>query len=162
LKVGPGLTFAFREAIFALSAMEEEIVGTSKGFRLSQVREELEMAMLKNPKYWRSYYSADDEQELRLLRAYSYSDRCRYYWPEPAVEQEIQRLLLNLNQQVVPMTLISQYLPAEYEAIRTLGLRPDAAAMIHHHIRSALGSYATACGVRAFGGSSSVHSSNLS
>ena len=149
LKVGPGLTFAFREAIFALSAMEEEIVGTSKSFRLSQVREELEMAMLKNPKYWRSYYSADDEQELCLLRAYSYSDRCRYYWPEPAVEQEIQRLLLNLNQQVVPMTLISQYLPAEYEAIRTLGLRPDAAAMIHHHIRSVLRSYAAACGVRA-------------
>ena len=147
LKVGPGLTFAFREAIFALSAIEREIFGTRRGFRLSQVREELEGAMLKKPAYWRSYYSADDEQELCLLRAYSYSDRCRYYWPEPAVEQEIQRLLLNLNQQVVPMTLISQYLPAEYEAIRTLGLRPDAAAMIHHHIRSVLRSYATACGL---------------
>jgi D-tagatose-1,6-bisphosphate aldolase subunit GatZ/KbaZ len=158
LKVGPGLTFAFREALFALSAIEKEIFGTRKGVQLSQVREELEKAMLKNPTYWRCYYSSDDEQELAMLRAYSYSDRCRYYWPEPAVEQGVQRLLVNLSQQVIPMTLISQFLPAEYEAIRALGLRPDAPAMIHHHIRSVLRSYATACRVR----SASSRSSNVS
>jgi D-tagatose-1,6-bisphosphate aldolase subunit GatZ/KbaZ len=162
LKVGPGLTFAFREAIFALSAIEEEILGKRKGLPRSQVREELEKAMLKNPTYWHSYYSSDGEQGLRMLRAYSYSDRCRYYWPEAAVEQEIQRLLFNLSQRAVPVTLISQYLPAEYDAIRTLGLRPDAAAMIYHHIRSVLRSYATACGFRASGGSPSGHSSNIS
>jgi D-tagatose-1,6-bisphosphate aldolase subunit GatZ/KbaZ len=158
LKVGPGLTFAFREALFALSAIEKEIFGTRKGVQLSQVREELEKAMLKNPRYWRCYYSSHDEQELAMLRAYSYSDRCRYYWPEPAVEQGVQRLLVNLSQQVIPMTLISQFLPAEYEAIRALGLRPDAPAMIHHHIRSVLRSYATACRVR----SASSRSSNVS
>jgi len=149
LKVGPGLTFAFREAIFALSAIENEIFGARKGVQLSQVREELEKAMLKNLTYWRSYYSSGDDQELSMLRAYSYSDRCRYYWPEPAVEQELQRLLLNLSRQLIPMTLLSQYLPAEYEAIRALGVRLDAPAMVHHHIRSVLRSYAGACGLRA-------------
>jgi D-tagatose-1,6-bisphosphate aldolase subunit GatZ/KbaZ len=162
LKVGPGLTFAFREGIFALSAIEKDVLGTRKGLHLSRVREELEAGMLENPTYWRSYYSSDDQQELRMLRAYSYSDRCRYYWPEPAVEQEVQRLLFNLSQQPVPMTLISQYLPLEYEAIRTLGLRPDAPTMIHHHIRSVLRSYASACGLLRSSGSISGHPSSIS
>jgi D-tagatose-1,6-bisphosphate aldolase subunit GatZ/KbaZ len=34
LKVGPWLTFAYREAIFALSAMEGELLGGNKGVRL--------------------------------------------------------------------------------------------------------------------------------
>jgi D-tagatose-1,6-bisphosphate aldolase subunit GatZ/KbaZ len=145
LKVGPGLTFAFREAIFALIAIEREILATRKGVKLSQVREALERTMLQNPAYWHSYYATDDE----LLRAFSYSDRCRYYWPEPEVEKEIELLLFNLNQQEVPMTLISQYLPLEYDAVRASGLRPHGPDMIRHHIRIVLRAYAAACGVQA-------------
>ncbi|HEX4485713.1 MAG TPA: class II D-tagatose-bisphosphate aldolase, non-catalytic subunit [Terriglobales bacterium] len=148
LKVGPGLTFAFREAIFALTAIEREIVGASKEAQLSRVREELDKAMLRNPVYWCSYYSADaGEQELKLLRAFSYSDRCRYYWPEPAVEQEVDKLMSNLNRQAISMTLISQYLPMEYDAIRAGRLRPLAQPMVDHHIRTVLRIYAQACGV---------------
>jgi D-tagatose-1,6-bisphosphate aldolase subunit GatZ/KbaZ len=149
LKVGPWLTFAFREATFALGAIEREILGTAKDAKLSRVREELDNAMLRNPTYWRSYYSADaDEKELKLLRAFSYSDRCRYYWPEPAVEQEIEKLMFNLNRAAIPMTLISQYLPMEYDAIRAGGLRPLAPQMVDHHIRTVLRAYAEACRVR--------------
>jgi D-tagatose-1,6-bisphosphate aldolase subunit GatZ/KbaZ len=149
LKVGPGLTFAFREAIFALTAIEREIVGTSKNAQLSHVREELDKAMLRNPVYWRSYYSADaGEQELKQVRAFSYSDRCRYYWPEPEVEQEVEKLMSNLNRQPIPMTLISQYLPMEYDAIRAGRLLPQAAEMVDHHIRTVLRIYAQACGTR--------------
>ena len=117
LKVGPWLTFAFREAIFALSAMEREFLGANKAIRLSEVRQALENAMLKNPSYWRSYYHGDEAKQ-RFSRAYSYSDRCRYYWHGAEVQKEIGQLLINLENQSLPATLISQFLPLEYEAAR--------------------------------------------
>ena len=33
-----------------------------------------------------------DDAALRLLRSYSFSDRCRYYWGEPALVQAVQTL----------------------------------------------------------------------
>ena len=91
LKVGPWLTFAFREAVFALSAIEHEWLGHRRGVRLSQVRDALEAAMLRNPAYWRSYYRGN-EDEMRFARVYSYSDRCRYYWVDATVQQELAQL----------------------------------------------------------------------
>lgn len=148
LKVGPWLTFAYREAIFALSSIEREIVGQKREVKLSQVREALESEMLRNPAYWRSYYRGDDD-ELCLSRAFSFSDRCRYYWPQPAVQEEVRRLLQNLDRFPCPLTLLSQYLPIEYEAIRAGTLRNDAAAIVGHHIRRVLRFYAAACGAAA-------------
>ena len=115
LKVGPWLTFAFREAIFALSAMERELLGGNKAIRLSEVRQALENAMLRNPSHWRSYYHGDEAKQ-RFSRVYSYSDRCRYYWHGAEVQREIRQLLANLENQSLPATLISQFLPLEYEA----------------------------------------------
>ena len=82
---------------------------------LSEVRQALENAMLRNPSHWRSYYHGDEAQQ-RFSRAYSYSDRCRYYWHEAEVQEEIGHLLANLENQTLPATLISQFLPLEYEA----------------------------------------------
>ena len=146
LKVGPGLTFAFREALFALSAVERELLAGEKSQRLSELREALDQAMLGEPAYWRSYYNGD-ERQLRFARAYSYSDRCRYYWHEASVQAEIERLIGNLTARPVPVTLVSQYLPLEYEAIRAGQIENQPGAMIRHHIQLVLRSYATACGM---------------
>lgn len=149
LKVGPALTFAFRESIFALAGIEQELLASRKDFKISQVRQALDNAMLSHPAYWQAYYPAGEgEEKLRRLRAYSYSDRCRYYWPVPAVQLEIERLLSNLGQQAIPLTLISQYAPLEYEAVRARKLQPDPHGIIHHHIRNVLRNYATAVGAR--------------
>jgi D-tagatose-1,6-bisphosphate aldolase subunit GatZ/KbaZ len=146
LKVGPGLTFAFREAVFALSAIEQELLTGEKSQRLSQVREALDEAMLRKPIYWRSYYQGD-ERQLRIARAYSYSDRCRYYWHEKSVQTEIERLIENLTARALPLTLISQYLPLEYAAIRAEKIENEPGAIIRYHIQFVLRSYATACGM---------------
>jgi D-tagatose-1,6-bisphosphate aldolase subunit GatZ/KbaZ len=146
LKVGPWLTFAFREAVFSLNAIERELVAGRKGLRLSQVREALDQVMLKDPSHWRSYYHGD-EHELRFSRAYSYSDRCRYYWHETAVQEEIERLIENLTTYSAPLTLISQYLPQEYEAIRAEQMENEPGAIIRYHIQLVLRCYATACGM---------------
>jgi D-tagatose-1,6-bisphosphate aldolase subunit GatZ/KbaZ len=144
LKVGPELTFAFREAIFALSAIETEIF-RGKAASLSRVREALESAMLRNPIYWRDYYHGDENQ-VRLSRFYSYSDRCRYYWPDAEVKAQFELLIGNLTQFSPPLTLISQYLPVEYDAIRAGRLQASPLEMVRHHIQTVLHKYATACG----------------
>jgi D-tagatose-1,6-bisphosphate aldolase subunit GatZ/KbaZ len=147
LKVGPWLTFAFREAVFALSAIERELLGGSKSSKLSRVREALDQAMRRQPIDWRSYY-AGNKNHLRLARAYSYSDRCRYYWHEPAVQAEIERLLSNLETHTFPLTLVSQFLPREYVAIRAGQIEQTGKAIIRYHIQLVLRTYAAACGMK--------------
>jgi D-tagatose-1,6-bisphosphate aldolase subunit GatZ/KbaZ len=144
LKVGPELTFAFREAIFALCAIEHEMLRT-KAEQVSRVREALEAAMLRNPSYWRDYCHGD-ENELRISRFYSYSDRCRYYWFQPELQAQVELLMKNLNDHPPALTLVSQYLPQEYDAIRAGVLRPLPSHMIRHHIAEVLHKYAKACG----------------
>ena len=146
LKVGPWLTFAFREAIFALTAMERELLGGNKDVRLSRVRQALDNAMLRNPAHWRSYYHGDEAQQ-RFSRAYSYSDRCRYYWHDEEVQEQIRRLLLNLENQNLPATLISQFLPLEYETVRAGSLSARPPDLVRSHIRAVLRRYAKACGL---------------
>jgi D-tagatose-1,6-bisphosphate aldolase subunit GatZ/KbaZ len=146
LKVGPWLTFAFREAVFALSAMERELLAGRKGARISQFREALEAAMLQNPTHWRSYYHGS-EDEIRLARLFSYSDRCRYYWVDATVQQELARLRANLDSCAVAPTLWSQYLPSQYEAIRAGRPSGNAEDAIQKHIRTVLRVYSAACGV---------------
>jgi len=146
LKVGPWLTFAFREAVFALSAIEQELLAGGKSQSLSRLRETLDLAMLREPASWRSYYHGDESQ-LRLSRAYSYSDRCRYYWHETAVRAEIEKLLDNLRTHSMPLTLLSQYLPQEYRAIRTGQIEKEPEAIVRYHIQLVLRIYAAACGM---------------
>ena len=117
LKVGPWLTYAYREAVLALAAIEHELLKAKPGTRLSQVRDALEKAMLNNPIHWQSYYRGDEEETRREL-IYSYSDRCRYYWNDASVQEELSQLFDNLAAQPIPLTLVSQFLPLEYEAMR--------------------------------------------
>lgn len=144
LKVGPELTFAFREAVFALSAIEHEMLH-GKAVRLSSVREALDAAMLRNPSYWQNYYHGDAHQ-LRISRFYSYSDRCRYYWHHPEVNMEIGLLVKNLTTFRPALTLVSQYLPVEYQAIRAGILTNSPYEIVQYRIRSVLHKYAVACG----------------
>jgi D-tagatose-1,6-bisphosphate aldolase subunit GatZ/KbaZ len=103
--------------------------------------------MLRDPGYWRSYYRGD-EDEVRRDLIYGYSDRCRYYWHQPAVREEIARLFDSLGGRPIPLTLVSQYLPLEYEAIRAGELQAVPEQMTQYHIRRVLRAYADACSVK--------------
>jgi len=117
LKVGPWLTFAFREAIFAISFMENEWLSHKKSVSLSRIREILDKVMQNNPIYWERYYRGDDAA-ISFARKYSYSDRIRYYWPHPDVEKALSVLVKNLTENPVPLTLLSQYMPEQYNSVR--------------------------------------------
>lgn len=141
LKVGPWLTFAFREAVLALSSIEQELFRNGSPCRLSQVREALENAMMRNPSHWRSYYQGN---EMRRNLVYGYSDRCRYYWHESPVQEELTRLMNNLDSPI-PLPLISQYFPEEYLAVRSGRVQPTAEQLIDEHTRQVLRIYSRAC-----------------
>ena len=144
LKVGPWLTFAFREAVLALAAIEHELLNGRSGCRLSRVRESLEGEMLRNPAHWKAYYHGD-EKDVRRNLIYAYSDRCRYYWGEPTVQKEVARLFDNLSSLPIPLTLVSQFLPLEYDAIRNGQLQPSPEMLVRGHIRHVLRIYSSAC-----------------
>jgi len=76
---------------------------------------------------------------------FGYSDRCRYYWTQPEVQKELARLFDDLANRQIPLTLVSQYLPLEYEAIRAGELQATPEQMISHHIQRVLRVYADAC-----------------
>ena len=146
LKVGPALTFALREALFALSHIEDEMVPLSDRSNLRQICEE---RMLAEPKNWqRFYHGTADEQ--RVLRRYSLSDRIRYYWPDPAIEEATQRLLSNLdNIRPIPLGLIAQYLPQQLAALRDDWISDDPVSLIKHAVRAVIEPYAAACNEEA-------------
>jgi D-tagatose-1,6-bisphosphate aldolase subunit GatZ/KbaZ len=141
LKVGPALTFAMREALFALSHIEAELVARPSRANLIEV---VERRMLAEPGYWQGYYTGDPVTQ-RTSRRYSYSDRLRYYWADEQIESARQSLLANLDRVGIPLPLISQFLPVQYERIRAGTLKPDAQSLVIDRIRDALRPYADAC-----------------
>lgn len=107
LKVGPGLTFAYREALYALDLIASELVA---GYGERSLARAMEALMTASPDHWRGYYHGDAEA-LRLLRHYSYSDRIRYYWTRPEAEAAVKALAAALDGVRVPETVLHQYLP---------------------------------------------------
>ena len=139
LKVGPGLTFAMREAFWALSDIASEL----HAFPEPAVKETLLEEMKRNPRYWQAYYTNPEQQEFDLQ--FSLSDRSRYYWSTPLVEQACSRLLESLSSCGIPLTLISQYLPAQYRAIRDGRLKNDPRELLLDAIEHVLRQYDRAC-----------------
>ena len=146
LKVGPWLTFAFREAVFALAAIEKELLSGKAGVVLSGLPEILETAMVENPVHWKGYYRGE-EAELRIARRYSYSDRARYYWPQASLVAGLKQLLHNLTAYPAPHSLLSQHLCQQSSAVREGSLLNQPGVLIRHKIQEVLGHYAYVCGL---------------
>ncbi len=141
LKVGPALTFALREALFSLAAIEEELLPAKA---CSGLRHVLESVMLDRPEYWQSHYHGDGNAR-RLARVYSYSDRVRYYWPDSQIDEAFERLVRNLADDPIPLPLISQYLPLQYVKVREGDLSATPRELIINHIQDILQQYHCAC-----------------
>jgi len=144
LKVGPELTFAFREAVFALEAIERELLGRREANRLSGVGQALDDAMRSDPRHWTAWYGGDDDEAVRLRRRFSLSDRCRYYWTRPQVQAALGRLHSNLEGRRLPRGLVSQFLPDA--AGVAAGDAPGLPGRLERwHVRRVLDRYARAC-----------------
>ncbi|MGX9145695.1 D-tagatose-bisphosphate aldolase, class II, non-catalytic subunit [Mesorhizobium sp. 128a] len=138
LKVGPGLTFALREALYGLDLIASEIVADYGERSLART---MERVMLASPGNWHSHYHGD-EKSLRLQRHYSYSDRIRYYWSNPTAVAAVGRLRAALNGIAIPETLMRQFLPTLPAGLGPAG-NPE--AIFHAAIGQVLADYDAAC-----------------
>ncbi len=143
LKVGPGLTFALREALYGLDAM-----ATALGWQEGQdsLFASLERLMLAEPGHWRNYCHGTPE-ELRLQRHFSYSDRIRYYWPHPEAQVAVARLLGLFGDRPIPPTLVSQYLAALLPAVAEGRVLARAGDLCRAAVERVLADYDAACEV---------------
>lgn len=137
LKVGPAATFALREAIYALDALDAEL---SSGLSRTGVRAALERAMLDDPSFWQEHYRGAAGHPA-WLRHFSYSDRLRYYWTVPAVAGAVEALFRRLDSRDWPLPLVSQYLPGLYGPLIAGAARPSCAAVVISAVKRALAPY---------------------
>jgi D-tagatose-1,6-bisphosphate aldolase subunit GatZ/KbaZ len=113
LKVGPALTFGLREALFSLCKIEEELIDKDKR---SDFINELDRIMVESPGYWEKYYHGTT-REIELKRKYSFSDRSRYYFSLPEVISVKEKLFDNLSDVNIPLNILHQYMPLQYEKV---------------------------------------------
>ena len=134
LKVGPGLTFALREAFYALDLIASELTD----YPAQSLPKAMDALMQAQPTDWQAYYHGTP-RELHLMRHFSYSDRIRYYWNQPQAQAATAQLFTALQGQKIPAPLLSQYLP------RLLDTEPSAKALTIAAVRAALAPYSKAC-----------------
>jgi D-tagatose-bisphosphate aldolase class II non-catalytic subunit len=140
LKVGPALTFAYRQAMYSLDAILAYSQPPSNRRKLPEVLEEF---MLEQPKHWQSHYMGSDETR-RLLRHFGYADRIRYYWTVPQVASLVEAIEAQFNALNIPTPMLLQFFSPSVldraEKLRASGCTP-AKALIHSEIQSALDPY---------------------
>ena len=140
LKVGPALTYAMREGMFALESIEKELLYGRTDMEASHFADALDAEMLKDDGHWKKHYHGT-ELEVRMKRKYSFSDRCRYYMPTPAVSEAADRLISNLRTLGVPLNLLSQYMPIQYTKVREGQLKNDPVELVEDRIINTIDEY---------------------
>ncbi len=141
LKVGPALTNAAREGLFALESIAAELPGVEPvSFRAA-----LMAAMEENDGYWRPYYQGTAE-EVKYQMCFGMSDRCRYYLSTPGVQEAVGKLLAALSGREIPLQLISQYLPQQRARVQEGAVRPVAEELLLDRIAECFREYHYAAG----------------
>jgi D-tagatose-bisphosphate aldolase class II non-catalytic subunit len=137
LKVGPELTFAFRQAVVAMAQMERWL-----SVRPSSVLEIVADEMEHDPATWQSYIAPDERAEA--MRIFGLSDRVRYYWPRPRVAEALQRLFANIDGSEPEIGLIAQYAPFLLEGAASPA--PLSTRIVAAHVGRVVAKYRRATG----------------
>jgi D-tagatose-1,6-bisphosphate aldolase subunit GatZ/KbaZ len=141
LKVGPGLTFALREAYYGLDQIAEFLFPDKRKETLIAT---IERVLTADPKNWDKYYHGSDDDK-HIQRHFSYSDRIRYYWPQPEIDAAVKALFSLLDGVQIPETLINQYLTGAYVGVRDGKVKPDARSLALAAVDRVLEDYFEAC-----------------
>jgi D-tagatose 6-phosphate 4-epimerase len=141
LKVGPGLTFALREAYYGLDQIAAFLFPDMRNETLVAT---IERVLTADPKNWDKYYHGTDA-EKHIQRHFSYSDRIRYYWPQPEIDAAMKALFALLEGVQIPETLINQYLTGAYVGVRDGKINPDARSLALAAVDRVLEDYFEAC-----------------
>jgi D-tagatose-1,6-bisphosphate aldolase subunit GatZ/KbaZ len=119
LKVGPELTFTFRQAALALERIEA-LMGVAEPSKLSDA---LLAEMLADPRDWRAYVSPGPREREMML--FGLSDRVRYYWPRPQVQAALTKLYENVASAGPEPGIVAQATGALVDSLSVSGDLPD-------------------------------------
>ncbi len=139
LKVGPWLTYAYREALFNLAHIEQIMIEyqlLSK--QPSNFRKNVIQFLSNNPKHWKKYYHGSPSH-IQYKCIYSLSDRIRYYWDTKEMKEYVHTLLSHLGTKALPFSLVSQYFPNVINSLAPEKM--NAQNIIQQHIISVLQHY---------------------
>jgi D-tagatose-1,6-bisphosphate aldolase subunit GatZ/KbaZ len=100
--------------------------------------------MLHAPSQWQKHYHGNPDEE-EYLRLHSYSDRIRYYWHYPEVQNAIRKLMANLSRQTISESMLSDYLPEQYRKVRAGRLSKEPLTLVLDKIGEVLQEYSGAC-----------------
>ena len=137
LKVGPELTFAFREAVMAMAAIEAWLDVPAR----SGLAETIRQVMIEDPRYWRDYVPPGREEDI--TRFFGLSDRVRYYWPNARIASAVRQLRANIDGADIPPGLAAQY-AGKLEADQAAG--PLSERIIQGKVGAVVEKYRSACG----------------
>ena len=106
LKVGPELTFAFREAVFAMASADTVFAGLGD----SAVVRALEEVMDADPSQWRPYVA--EGRDARIDRLFGLSDRVRYYWGKQSVKSAVDAQMARFASKDISPGVLRQFIGA--------------------------------------------------
>ncbi len=129
-KVGPALTFAYREALYALDQLR-----TPAG----SLQSAMEAVMTDDPIHWQSHYKGDTAKRAHL-RHFSLADRIRYYWPTTAAQTAVQALIADFSA-TIPDTALRNVFPMSVLDRAEVLQGPQVARLIDAQIEVALAPY---------------------
>jgi D-tagatose-1,6-bisphosphate aldolase subunit GatZ/KbaZ len=102
-KVGPALTFAYRQAIYALDGLRQ----TANWASTEPLFDVMERLMLADPGFWQGHYHGTSG-DLRVERHFGLADRIRYYWPRPQAQTAVAAVLADLAKHALPEPMLWQ------------------------------------------------------
>ncbi len=73
------------------------------------------------------------------------SDRIRYYWPYPGVKRAVATMCERLDRRPIPLTLLSQFLPRQHDAVREGRIANSTAEILREGVAASLRPYVAAC-----------------
>lgn len=104
-KVGPALTFAWRQAIYALDQMLSFLHGSAP-----IVIPTMERIMLENAGAWQSHYQGEPNAKF-AQRHLALADRIRYYWPHPDAQAAVSALMTAMESQTLNRSVSELFFP---------------------------------------------------
>lgn len=137
LKVGPELTFRFREGVMALDQIEAALNLPNP----AAIKAAVLKAMDDTPDDWKNYYSGSSDH-IEYLKLYSLSDRIRYYWERPNVSAAFEQLTANLTAGRITAAMASQF-GATFPVLEAHVAPED---LISPRIETTIARYYHACG----------------
>ena len=101
-KVGPALTFAWRQAAYGL-----DLIRGLSGDQNAGLMQVMEAVMTAAPQHWQGHYRGD-EAALFTARHFGLADRIRYYWPVPQAQAALTDLCDWVARATLPEPLLLQ------------------------------------------------------